>query len=95
MFQENLQHRRISLLENGELAIVPGDVQNGDIICILSGAVLPSLLRPGLDGSWTLISGDCYIFTDKFVKFPEEVTFFMCDEYILCNLDRVEEFRLR
>jgi len=79
-------------MENGELVIVPEAVQSGDVIYILSGAISACALRPSPDGRWALVSGDCHIFTDNFRN--QEEGFFMCDEYIACNQDKVEEFRL-
>jgi hypothetical protein len=81
-------------MENGELVIVPEAVQCGDAIVVLSGAMVACALRHSPDGSWILISGDCYIFTESFRHSPSP-WFFACDDYVAYNHDRVEEFRLR
>jgi hypothetical protein len=81
-------------MDNGELVIVPGAAQPGDVICILAGSISACALRPFPDGSWALISGDCFIFPDKIRQLIEDY-FFLGDEYVACNEDRVEEFRLR
>ena len=95
-FRDAMQQCRIGLTENGELVIVPGAGKVGDVICALSGAVSACVLRPLSDGSWVLISGDCHISTQSFRSTGEfENSFFMCDEYVMCNRDRVEEFKLR
>ena len=81
-------------MDNGELVIVPAAVRCGDVICMLSGSLSACALRPFPNGSWALVSGDCFIFTEKF-RLPKEDYFLLCDEYVACNQDRVEEFRLR
>jgi hypothetical protein len=81
-------------MDNGELVIVPGAAQLGDVICILSESISACALRPCPDGSWALVSGDCFIFTDHH-RLPEEPWCMLGDEYVACNKDRVEEFRLR
>jgi hypothetical protein len=81
-------------MDNSELVIVPGAVQRGDVVCILSGTILACALRPFPDGNWALVSGDCFIFTNK-LRLPGESYFLFCDEYVACNKDSVEEFRLR
>ena len=73
---------------------MPEAVQCGDVIVVLSGTISACVVRPFLDGSWTLISGDCHIFADDSM-FSKATCFFMCDEYVASNQDRVEEFRLR
>ena len=73
---------------------MPEAVKCGDVIVVVSGAISVCVVRPFLDGSWTLISGDCYIFADDSM-FAEVTGHFMCNEYVACNQDRVEEFRLR
>lgn len=87
---KSLQQCRISLLETGELMVVPASARCGDIVCILSGSNAPCLLRPNQDGNWTLISGDCYIFSD--FTFPDHPGVFMCDEFVAHNQDSVQEF---
>jgi hypothetical protein len=80
-------------MENGELVIVPEAVRLEDTICILSGTATACALRANIDGSWTLISGDCWIFTELFQLRDE--WFIACDEHIACNKDKIEEFRIR
>jgi hypothetical protein len=81
-------------MDNGELVIVPEAVQHGDVICLLLGAISACALRPFPDGTWALISGDCYIFTNT-IQFQGDGYFSTCDEYVACSERRVEEFRLR
>jgi hypothetical protein len=92
-FFQSLQQCRINLMDNGELIVVPEAVQCGDVISILVGAHSQCTLKLESHGNWSLVSGDCYMFTKHF----EDATFgrFMCDEYIKCNQDKVEEFILR
>ncbi|KAF2686360.1 hypothetical protein K458DRAFT_430202 [Lentithecium fluviatile CBS 122367] len=78
---ESLQQCRIILMDNGELAIVPGNVRYGDVVCILSGTDSACTLRPDRNGNWTLVSGDCYILTESF-KFPN-YGWFLCDDHFL------------
>lgn len=83
-------------MDNGELGIVPGAVQRGDVIVFLSGAISLCVLRSLPDGSWTLMSGDCHMFTDDFTHPGDGHGHGAdCNEYVACNQDRIEEFRLR
>jgi hypothetical protein len=93
-FSETLQQCRICLLDNGELVIVPRAAQCGDVICILSGTVSACALRFNLDNSWSLISGDCYLFNQKFMH-PVAYEWFVSDDYIRQNQDKVQVFRIR
>jgi hypothetical protein len=94
-FTQSLQQCRISMMENGELVVVPEAARSGDVICILSRAVSACILRPSPDGHWTLVSGDCYIFREGSLIAAQRGLSFACDKYIVCNQDVVEEFRLR
>ena len=90
-FHNALSQQRIALMDNHELVIVPAAVQCGDVVCIFSGASSPCALRPDGDGHWTLVSGDCSIFTERFRPYSDPYSF-MCDEYIKSNDNRIEEF---
>ncbi|KAF2635552.1 HET-domain-containing protein [Massarina eburnea CBS 473.64] len=83
-----------SLLDNGELATVPSSARHGDLVCIISGSDSTCVLRPDTHGNCTLISGDCYIFITSFLSrnFPRWDFF---GEYIECNQDRFEGFKIR
>lgn len=81
-------------MDNGELVIVPEAIRCGDVIVIISGAIVACALRCSSDGSWALISGDCQMSTEKF-RSQRDRSYFMCDEYVACHQDRLEEFRLR
>jgi hypothetical protein len=81
-------------MDNKEIVIVPENVQLGDVICILSGTDSACALRDSQHGQWTLASGDCYIFTEDF-RYPDEPGWFMCDEYIVQNQGRIQDFRIR
>lgn len=83
---------RLSLMNNGEVAIVPDGTKSGDIVCILSGSVAPCVLRLNQDGMWTVISGDCYILQDRFTNLWGV---FCSAPYILEHAQRVEEFVIR
>ncbi|KAH8627378.1 HET-domain-containing protein [Alternaria alternata] len=94
-FSNSLQQCRIGLMDNGELVIVPEAIRCGDVIVIISGAIVACALRfSSEDGSWALISGDCHMSTENF-RSPRDGSHFMCDEYVACHQDRLEEFRLR
>jgi hypothetical protein len=81
-------------MDNGELVIVPGAAQLGDVICVLSGSISACALRPFPDRSWALVSGDCSIFEDNY-RSQEDHVIMLGDEYVAYNQDRVEEFRIR
>jgi hypothetical protein len=81
-------------MDNGELVIVPGAVRCGDVICILSETVSACALRSDPDRSWSLVSGDCYLITTKFHPSGAERSF-MCDDYVVRNQSKVQEFRLQ
>ena len=84
-----LQHCRIALMEDGHLAIVPGDAKSGDVVCIISGAMAPCLLRPDRDGCWVLVSGDCHLFELGMT----DVSLLM--KLVSQNVTQREEFRVR
>jgi hypothetical protein len=81
-------------MDNREIVIVPESAQHGDVICILSGTDSPCALRDDQQGQWTIVSGDCYIFTESFWHLYEASSF-VCDEYIEQNQARLQEFRIR
>ncbi|KAF2742424.1 hypothetical protein M011DRAFT_529884 [Sporormia fimetaria CBS 119925] len=60
-FYLRLQGSCIALLDNGVLTVVPQAAQVGDVICLISGAPAPCLLRPLEEGYWKMASGDCPI----------------------------------
>jgi hypothetical protein len=93
-FLETLQRCRINLLDNGDLVIAPEAVLCGDVICILSGTVSACALRFNMDESWSLISGDCHLSTQEFTH-PDNGFWFVSDDYIIQNQDKVQEFRIR
>ena len=80
-------------MDDGGLAIVPEAARPGDLICALSGAISPCALRPSSNETWTLISGDCYIFTDDYRA--RETEFFLCDDFVAYNDHMAEEFVIR
>jgi hypothetical protein len=81
-------------MENKEIVIVPENVQRGDVICILSGTDSACALRDDRHGQWTLVSGDCYIFTESFWA-PNKSEWSMYDKYIEQNQARIQQFRIR
>jgi hypothetical protein len=93
-FFEALQECRIILTGNGKLVIVPGAVQCGDVICIFSGTISACALRPEMDGSWSLISGDCHIFGMDF-RDQDWPSIPFGDEYVRHHDSVAEEFRIR
>jgi len=76
-------------MEDGHLAIVPGDAQSGDVVCIISGAMAPCLLRPDRDGCWVLVSGDCHLFELGMT----DVSLLM--KLVSQNVTQREKFRVR
>ena len=88
-FYRALQDCSIASIENGELVIVPGAAQDGDVVCMIAGAVAPCLLRQCRDGCWMLVSGDCHIFGE------EEPDIIVSDAYVDSHRSQVEEFILR
>ncbi|KAF1843234.1 uncharacterized protein K460DRAFT_396592 [Cucurbitaria berberidis CBS 394.84] len=93
-FFNSLQLCRVILMDNGELAIVGRSVHEGDVVCVFSGADSPCALRSNENGTWTLVSGDCFIFTESFKPYMSAGEF-MCDDYVAHHQDRLEEFKLR
>ena len=65
LLYEALQLCKITLMQNGELVVVPNGAECGDVVCIPEEGVAPFLLRPRKDECWSLVSGDCYIFNDR------------------------------
>ena len=88
-FYDALQNCAICLLESGELAIVPGDAQPGDVICIISGTTAPCVLRPDRDGCWILVSGDCHILDMGAIDVAG------IRDYVSMNLSSVQKFIIR
>ncbi|KAH6878522.1 heterokaryon incompatibility protein-domain-containing protein [Alternaria rosae] len=86
---EALQECSIALMQNGELAIVPGAAQDGDVVCIVAGATAPCVLRQSRGGCWMLVSGDCHIFGD------EDSNIAASDAYVDSHRSQVERFVLR
>jgi hypothetical protein len=85
----------IGLMDNGELITVPASIEAGDVVCILQGSYSPCALRTHQDGTWTLISGDCYIWKTELYAVVGDYLTFMSEEYIESNKERVETFRIR
>jgi hypothetical protein len=90
----SLQQCSIVLLENSELAIVPGSVQDGDVVSILQGTISACILRPIGKEYWILVSGDCFVFTDDFRPLTDP-TLFDSDKYIAFNDEKAEVFNIR
>ena len=86
---ESLQECSIALMQDGGLVIVPGAAQDGDVVCIIAGAIAPCLLRQRRDGSWMLVSGDCHIFGDT------RSTLAVSDAYVDSHRSQAETFVLR
>jgi hypothetical protein len=94
-FYNSLQQCKISLMSNGELIIVPEAVRCGDVVSMFAGADSPCVIRPDGQGGWTLISGDCFVFTEQFLSHGTVHGDFWCGTYVKRNQDKVEEFVLR
>lgn len=90
-FFDALHGCRIALLDNSELVIVAGGVRTGDVMCILSGAYSPCALRRLRSNYWSLVCGDCYIFTRNFYK----DLIFCSDAYVAQHQDSVQSFNIR
>ena len=86
---ESLQACSIALMQDGGRAIVPGAAQDGDVVCILEGAIAPCLLRQRRDECWLLVSGDCHIFGDD----PHTIT--ASYAYIDSHQSQAETFVLK
>lgn len=93
-FEKALQHCRISLLDNGELAITPGSVEVKDVICIIPKTDAPCALRPVGKGAWRLMSGDCYIFGPVSMLALTHGGIVL-DQYVGRNLDKLQDFLIR
>jgi hypothetical protein len=78
-------------MENGELIIVPGAVQCMDVVCVLSGAHSPCVLRPDREGNWALVSDDCHMLTKEFTDTEGS---FVYDEHVMRNQSKLEQFVL-
>lgn len=52
--------RRFCITLNSRCGAVPAGAKTGDVICVFLGATVPHVLRPNIDGTYTLI-GECYI----------------------------------
>jgi len=83
-----LQECSIALLENDGLVIVPGTARDGDVVCIIAGAIAPCLLRRCEDECWKLISGDCHVFGDQ------DSDIAMSDAYVDSHRGQAETFVL-
>ncbi|KAH7068515.1 heterokaryon incompatibility protein-domain-containing protein [Paraphoma chrysanthemicola] len=90
-FFQSLQQCRLVLSSGGNLAIAPAAVECGDVFCLLSGAATASILRPVPDGTWTLISGDCYM--PHVPDNGDEPSWI--DDYVSEHPDEREVFRIR
>jgi hypothetical protein len=84
----------ICLLDNGDLTIAPANAELGDVVCILSGAVSPCLLRQHADGTWGLISGDCWLMVRDYQPIGCTAAF-LCDEYVDDHPEDVVTFKIR
>ncbi|KAF2125227.1 HET-domain-containing protein [Dothidotthia symphoricarpi CBS 119687] len=77
LFFESLQQCRIVLLDNNQICIAPDAACTGDTVCFLRDANSPCILRQGLNGDWTLVSGNCDVYGVDFKNdgagFTEEV----------------------
>ncbi|OCL05501.1 hypothetical protein AOQ84DRAFT_390829 [Glonium stellatum] len=52
--------RKLFITSKGHLGLGPGALEEGDVVCILFGGIVPFILRRSDDGSWLLV-GECYI----------------------------------
>ncbi|KAF3015035.1 hypothetical protein E8E14_010035 [Neopestalotiopsis sp. 37M] len=65
-----LQDCRLAFCGAQCIAIVPRSAVEGDVLVVVEGASAPCLIRPSSDGTWYLISGDCYAqFMDEWTPF--------------------------
>ncbi|KAL7916764.1 HET domain-containing protein [Trichoderma velutinum] len=73
--------RRFAVTDAGDFAAVPKAAQKGDVVCIFNGGRVPYILRPGVNGNYSLI-GECYVdgmmrgeVTDRFPRRSHETSF--------------------
>ena len=52
--------RAIFVTIEGKLGLAPREAREGDIICLLEGALEACLLREMDNGEWSMISGSCF-----------------------------------
>ncbi|OPB36197.1 hypothetical protein A0O28_0109730 [Trichoderma guizhouense] len=73
--------RRFAVTDAGDFAAVPKAAQKGDIVCIFNGGRVPYVLRPCVNGNYTLV-GECYVdgmmrgeVRDRFPRRSHETSF--------------------
>lgn len=54
-------HRRVFTTNHGQLGLGPGNMQTGDLVCVLLGSEVPLVLRRSVSGAYTLV-GDAYLY---------------------------------
>jgi hypothetical protein len=65
---------------DGKLGVAPREVQEGDILCFITGALKPCIFRKKTVGYWNIISRRCSIFD------------FNKDHFRRCRTDDINEF---
>ena len=56
----HLRGRAFGFTNNGRMALLPSDVEEGDYICLLYGIQMPFVLRKVTDGTYRVV-GPCYV----------------------------------
>ncbi|KAI3317547.1 HET-domain-containing protein [Xylariaceae sp. AK1471] len=83
--------RRIFLTSDGRLGMSPKEAQQGDIVCLIKGAMEPCILRERDYSQWSIISGDSFLLDMQ--KAYLRSGFGRFSEYVIdIILDREEEF---
>lgn len=60
-FRSAMENCRLFLTKNDEIGIAPARAHEGDVVCLIKGAISPCLLRQVSEKHWSLVSGDCYL----------------------------------
>ena len=83
---------------SGTNTVVCDNVAIEDVVCMLSGAFAPCVLRPSTDDTWILINGDCYVFAEGLQgEEPKEKAGYVIWKQFLeqCDESAFETFKIR
>ena len=61
-FQAATEGRRLGVVGEGYLALLPGEGRVGDEVTVLRGGYVPFLVRRGRVGEGVALVGECYVF---------------------------------
>jgi hypothetical protein len=60
-FCDSMENCRMFVTEEGEIGIAPHNAREGDVVCVVKGALAPCILRQIPQDQWSLVSGDTYM----------------------------------